>query len=147
MSTPDPLAVTGQRPYRSRHGIVRWSGPRPVDVEPLRTIDDVDGKPCPNCERIVVAKDAWLRLPVAERRAHRETHCSAGGWGMCGTCYAQAKRDQERRERYRCGSRAAYQNHRRLGEEACDDCIAAERAYQRARRLARKNTNDLKIGA
>jgi len=37
-----------------------------------------------------------------------------------------------------CGTPAGYQTHRKLGEDICDPCYAAQSADQKARREARK---------
>lgn len=64
-----------------------------------------------------------------------------GVWG--GTSEAQreairAGKDPKGRAYAQCGTRAAYEAHRKRGEKACDSCREAERLWSRARRAAER---------
>ena len=56
--------------------------------------------------------------------------------------YTRRSRDKVRggppRTPLPCGTRSAATRHRRNGEPVCDECVAAEREYQRNRHEARK---------
>ena len=89
-------SADGQRPYRDRHGITRWLGPRPVDPPERAAFFDrgEGGTECVDCLRNTIHHRVWRRMTRLERNEVSATHAERGGYGRCIRCYTRLVRAQ-----------------------------------------------------